>query len=115
MLTVVRAAAPGCDEAQDPCGCTGSVLLTETLVISSAFAACWAMLMSVAYTATGDHINARESVLLPRAMCGSVVLIQLGAVLMSVVSVTTIQVSLVYDKARSHVGVCGPCCYQGPH
>lgn len=89
MLTVVHAAAPGCEKAQDPRGCTRSVLLTETLVISSGFAVCGAMLTSVAYIATGNHTDTCGSTLPLKAMSGSVVLIQLGAVLMSVVCVIT--------------------------
>lgn len=58
MLTVVHAAAPGWDKARDPCGHVQSVLLTEALVMSPGFAACWAMLVSVAHITTGDHIDA---------------------------------------------------------
>lgn len=39
LMIVVHAPFPGRDEAQDPCGCALSVLLTEAVIISLGFVA----------------------------------------------------------------------------
>ena len=60
LISVDYAAAPGCDKVRDLCGYVPSVLSTDALVVSSGFAAYWAMLVSVVHIASGDHVDAHD-------------------------------------------------------
>lgn len=84
LVSVVHAAVPDHDETRDPCGHAQSVLLPESLVISSGFAA------SGRHADVSDVCNHPRPcqglwpVLPLRVVSGLVVLNQLRAVLMSI-------------------------------